>query len=184
MIVIIILSGKAESGKDTFYEIAKREFKTLYIDRYSIGDEVKEIAKIIGWDGVKDTRGISFLQGLSECAMAYDQQIWTKKCVSKICQSEHYQSNDISFVIITDCRFRHQLDYIINIFNNVRTVRINRPGHTSSLTQNQTSHISETDLDSYSKWHFTINNDEDLDFYLLKVVDTMKEIVAQFSNEF
>lgn len=183
MLVIVMLSGKAESGKDSYFNIVFKHFEGLDIERYSFGDEVKHIAKTIGWDGNKDCRGITFLQSISQCAIVYDKNIWTNKFVKYI--NQHPNTNDMhnnKFIVVTDCRYESQIDFVKNSYDKVYLIRINRPSHSSGLTSDQLTHQSETDLDYYTKWDYVINNDNDIEQYKDNVITVMNEIVITYQK--
>ena len=71
--IIVLVSGKAESGKDTFHQLAERYLRNrkLYLDsdidirRVAFADGVKDIAKEMGWNGEKDELGRSGLVKIS-----------------------------------------------------------------------------------------------------------------------
>ena len=53
---VFIINGSGGCGKDTFVEIVKSQAKRISVRNYSSVTKVKEIAKIIGWDGTKSER--------------------------------------------------------------------------------------------------------------------------------
>ena len=151
-----MLSGKSGSGKDTFYEISKRIFsEKIFIQRYSFADEVKKIALAIGWNGVKDNKGIDLLQKISWAAREYDDKIWLRK-IDKVI-SELKDNPTDTFLIITDCRYENQIEYVRNIHQETYTVRIQRDTK-NDLSDNQKNHPIEISLDNYDKFDFHINN--------------------------
>ena len=183
MLSIILVSGKAESGKDSFYEIARSESTNHLVERVSFADEVKRIARMIGWDGNKDQRGITFLQNLSYSARVYDEEIWIRKVDSYIAGKylrDSYKDNQL--VIITDCRYANQISYFRVKYSNVFTVRINRPEHKSKLTEKHLMHASETDLDVFADWNYVIANDRDFDKFKLRVVKVVKDIIGHIDK--
>lgn len=67
--VVILINGKGGSGKDTLCEITKEEFEALSISSIT---PIKEIAKLHGWDGVKNKRGRRFLSDLKNAFMEFN----------------------------------------------------------------------------------------------------------------
>ena len=67
---IICVNGYARSGKDTFCNFAFYHRGLVYT--YSTIDEVKKLAKKIGWDGEKDAKGRKFLSDLKDCLTEYN----------------------------------------------------------------------------------------------------------------
>jgi hypothetical protein len=69
----IIINGTARTGKDTFVDYC-RELCQGIIPVYSFSSvtKIKEIAYILGWDGIKDERGRKFLSDLKIISSQYD----------------------------------------------------------------------------------------------------------------
>lgn len=84
---IIVINGVGGSGKDTFIDkfqevaYASTEWKCA-VERMSSVDFVKHIAKLAGWDGVKDNRGRKFLSDLKDAMTEYDDGPY-KYCVKE-----------------------------------------------------------------------------------------------------
>ena len=78
---IICINGYPRSGKDTFVSFCY-EYGSI-IQSYSTVDFVKKVAKICGWDGVKDLKGRKFLSDLKDILTEYDD-IPVKKIKEKI----------------------------------------------------------------------------------------------------
>jgi hypothetical protein len=155
-LVIIMLSVKSGSGKDTFFELVKAHHtEKINVQRYSFADEVKKIALSIGWDGIKDSRGIELLQKISYAAREYDNEIWLRKINNTIQILKLRPFSSI--LIITDCRYENQIDYVKNLHKETYTVRIKRDS-ISNLTPQQKAHPIETSLDYYSKFDYHIIN--------------------------
>ena len=76
---VIVISGQAQVGKNTFINFCKEGDYDVY--DFSTIDYVKEAAKQIGWDGEKDNRGRRLLSDLKDCLTRY-ADIPFKKVVS------------------------------------------------------------------------------------------------------
>lgn len=96
MKMLILVSGKAGSGKDTVgdYLVSKYGFR-----KYAFADRLKEIAFLLGWNGVKDERGRRLLQELGTVGRNYDSDIWIRFVFDKISKERSER------VVITDCRY-------------------------------------------------------------------------------
>ena len=64
---IIVINGYPMSGKDEFTTYCKEILKRKTIQSYNIStvDKVKEIAKLMGWDGEKTPKARKFLSDRS-----------------------------------------------------------------------------------------------------------------------
>lgn len=155
--MILMISGKAESGKTTLANFLRRilenEEKTVKI--FPFADNVKHIARDMGWDGVKNEKGRGLLQYIGKIGRSYDKNIWVDKVINEIC----YASNPSDVVIIDDVRYLNEIDQMTKFSNDVVLIRINRPNHINSLTQDQKQDGSETELDTYEDFDFEITND-------------------------
>lgn len=92
---VFIINGSGGVGKDTFVELVSKRIKTMNV---SSVDKVKEIAKLIGWDGIskteKDRKFLSDLKLLTTkyCDMPFQ---YMKQKVEEFNNSEY------------DCLFLH-----------------------------------------------------------------------------
>ena len=101
--VMVILSGKAGAGKDTCGEY----LVSLGYKRYAFADELKEIARLMGWNGEKDEKGRTFLQELGSVGRNYDPDMWIKPVIEKMKREKPER------IVITDCRFKNEFDALI-----------------------------------------------------------------------
>ena len=160
-LTILMLSGKSGCGKDTFFELSKESFSSLNIIRYSFADEVKDI------------KGIDFLQKISFAAREYDDKIWLRKIDKTISILNETVSKSI--LIITDCRYENQIDYVKSMHNSTYTVRIERKT-TNTLTNLQKQHPVEKSLDYYKKFDYYIENDT-LEYFKKQIIDLINKII-------
>src|SRR5574344_92768 len=66
---IIIINGTGGSGKDTFVDMVSKYHKVYNVSSI---DKVKEIAKMIGWNGGKTDKDRKFLSDLKELTTEYN----------------------------------------------------------------------------------------------------------------
>lgn len=184
---IILVSGKAESGKDTFYQIAENYMEGNNCLKYSLASSLKRIAREMTWDGKKDERGRWFLQWLGDGGRKYNPNIWVELLIQQI--NDDYTGciiKDEDILFITDCRLPNEVEQIKKFAAKKQwktyTVRINRPKHTSRLTPEQLEDSTETALDDYREWDFIIENTGNLESYRLQCQDVM-DTVTKVSRE-
>ena len=65
---VVIINGSAGVGKDTFVAICNSFCKVM---NFSSIDEIKKLAKLIGWDGNKDEKGRKLLSDLKVAMSDY-----------------------------------------------------------------------------------------------------------------
>lgn len=160
---IILLSGKARSGKDSAANIIKAKLeakgKKVLIAHY--GDLIKYTCKtFFDWNGEKDEQGRTLLQevGTDKIRAKYPD-FWVDyiRDILSIFESEW------NYVLIPDTRFPNEIDLMKNTFDDVTSVCVVRTNFISPLTEEQRNHKSETALD-----------DRIFDYYL--VADNLEKL--------
>lgn len=138
--LLIGLTGKAGSGKDTFYQYAKEVFPEKKIQRLAFADLVREMAEeYFGWDpdGDKEEQR-HILQGVGMMVREeFDEDYWLDYAIQQI-------DWDADIVIFTDCRFPNELAAIEAAGG--RSVRVE--SHVDNNLQ-VTDHESEYALDNW-----------------------------------
>jgi hypothetical protein len=68
---VFIINGSATSGKDTFVDFITNVSLSKPVFKISSVDRVKEAAKLLGWNGVKDEIGRQFLVELKDLSTKF-----------------------------------------------------------------------------------------------------------------
>lgn len=152
--IVLLISGKAEHGKDTFAGSFIKEaqdrlgYRCL---RIKYGDILKYICKeYFGWNGTKDIENRHILQYVgTDLGRTNNPDVWVN-CVKEIVKA---LQTECDFVLVPDCRFPNELDWSDTPFFTF-TIRINRQNedgtpYINHLTEEQKLHPSETALDGY-----------------------------------
>lgn len=172
---IIILSGKAQSGKNECADIIKEyyekiDLKTVVI---SYASYLKMYAKeVLGWDGSESTKPRDFLQQVG--VELIKNKINSNMLIDRVIDDIKVYSYFFDIIVISDARFVDEIEVIRKNFSNVSVIHV--LGKSNDLTFEQQNHSTETGLDNYSDYDFIINNDgskEELRnkiFYLLEEV--------------
>ena len=154
----ILISGKAGHGKDTVAQLMKEELekqgeKVLII---KFGDPVKWFAReYYNWDGNKNIQGRSLLQYIgTEMMRSYDEYYWGRIV------SEFIAANkDFTYALIPDWRFYTEKEAVLAANKECYTLRVERPNFINpNMTEEQSKHISETELDHKSFDYIIYNN--------------------------
>jgi len=139
--LVVLLSGKARHGKDSFGFALKKELEDkfdLKVQRLSFGDVLKNMTNYPSRD---------FLQQLGLILRATrGEDYLIHEAIS------NYNGADV--IIITDCRFPNEISYFENMPRlttmTFRITRITSEGiYESNLTEKQKNHPSETALDKH-----------------------------------
>lgn len=173
--IAITISGKAESGKDTFGEhlkgILESRGKRVIIIHY--GDYLKFIAmKYFNWSGEKDIIGRSILQTVgTEIVREKTPDFWVTAVVNLLDALD----DTFDFAIIPDARFVNEIEVIKNTFVTL-TVKVVRLNYENSLTKEQREHPSETALDEY--WFDYVVETESGAYKLLPFAENFVELFS------
>lgn len=144
---VICISGKAQHGKDTAAQFLADALKTggysVLVTHY--GDLLKYICKtFFDWDGEKNDEGRTLLQKVgTDVIRAQCPDYW----VSFIAGIMKFFPNEWDYVLIPDCRFPDELNYLKDSGFDTVHIRVVRENFKSPLTPEQQAHPSETALD-------------------------------------
>jgi hypothetical protein len=170
--MIVGLSGKAQSGKDTVGAafVNKHEFI-----RVASADALKRIAmRTFGWDGEKDARGRKFLQDLATAVRGYDPDFWINITLKEIQRQNDSERNNKNFVI-TDLRYTNEANSLKKA--GAILIRIEREGIELF------DHESETQLDNYDGFDYLISNNDSISKLEQRVETILNRIVKKNEKE-
>ena len=154
--VVITISGKAESGKDFVAKILKNKLEDLHnkvlIVHYA--DYLKYVAsQYFGWNGVKDDAGRTILQKVgTDIVRKRNPELWVDVATMLI----KVLAPDYDFVLIPDTRFPNEIVKMQKEFGSL-SLEIQRLGWINSLSDEQKAHPSETALDGWD-FDYTIKS--------------------------
>ena len=148
--LIVMIAGKAGSGKDEVVSIICRHNNRA--KRFAFADNLKTMARSLGWDGKKDERGRLFLQQLGKVGRNYNPDVWAKFVEWQI-RDELLDTHNNLFVI-PDFRFPNEYRVLHRHWDNIITIKL--IGRASDLGNNAND-VSEHSLESF-KFDYTIDN--------------------------
>ena len=161
---VICISGKARHGKDTvsiyLKEALEEKGNKVLICHY--GDLVKYVCRtFFDWDGQKDEKGRTLLQLVGTDRIRNRRPDYWVEFIEEMLMFFYGQWD---YVLIPDCRFPNEIQYLKDKGHDVLHIRVERndPNWTSPLTEEQQKHPSETALDNY-KYDRLIYNNWDLE---------------------
>lgn len=146
---IFIINGSAGVGKDTFVHMCDIYTKVL---NYSSVDKVKEIAKMIGWDGSKDEISRRFLSDLKMLTTEYNDMPFSTMRM----QVEFYRENDNYKAMFLHIREPEEIERAKQEFN-AKTVLVVR-----DLVKHVISNMADANVFNYD-YDFIIENNGSLD---------------------
>ena len=163
---IIIINGTGGSGKDTFVEFCQKYGK---VKNFSSIDKVKEIARLIGWDGGKTEKDRKFLSDLKQLTTEYNDMPFNsiKEEVDKFNASD----DDVMFIHI---REPEAISRAADAFG-AKTLLIKRVG-----LENISSNASDANVDNYD-YDYVIENDtlENLENSAMKFIRELVPVMVK-----
>lgn len=180
---IILLGGKANSGKDS---------TALYIDEYyrsrgldvvniQIAYYMKMYAKQIAhWDGDNETKPRQLLQDLGTELIR--KQIDEYFFIKRILQDIDIYSRYFDVITISDGRLPEEFASIKVAYPETVTVHITRPNYNSRLTKDQKAHITEALVDEI-EYDYEVVNDGTLDDLQKKSIELVQKIEKETKFE-
>lgn len=169
---IIILSGKAQSGKNKVASIIENNLKDKKVITISYASYLKEYAKnILKWDGNENTKPRTFLQEIGD----YVKTIDNKFLINRLLQDIEVYKNYFDVIIVSDARFVEEINCIKEKYENVSVINI--IGRENSLNNKEKNHITETALDDYNLYDFIIENKcsiEELEQKVKNIIEVIK----------
>ena len=166
---IIVIAGKARSGKNTIGDIFKKLYeqdnKKVVISPYTkyLKDYIKEITGNYVDDNNKPRE---FLQQIG--VELIKNNINPKMLINRLLEDIEVYSYFYDIIIISDARFREEIEEVKAKYNDVTVIHIK--GNNNDLTEEQKNHITETSLDDYSNYDYEIESNEDVTTSLEKIV--------------
>ena len=141
---IIVINGTGGSGKDTFVEFVS---KYTSVVNFSSVDKVKEIARMIGWEGGKTDKDRKFLADLKILTSEYNDMPFRSmaEVVGKFNESDER-------ILFLHIREPENILRAVNEFN-AKSLLVKRVG-----LENITSNSSDANVDNYD-YDYRIEND-------------------------
>lgn len=177
--LIILVAGRARSGKSTLAEYLKEEYQkwgkkvvispyTKYLKRY--------IEEITGEKINEEKKPRDLLQQISSKlikTILHKKDFFIKRQIEDI---EIY-SYFMDVILIPDVRFPEEIKEIKARFSNVVSIGVIRMNYVSDLTEEQKKDITEISLDHYHDYDFEIENKAGLDLQrkALEIIQKIEE---------
>lgn len=153
---IYLICGKAGSGKTKVANIIHQKIKKSVISNLS--KYIKLFAlEMTNWDGTDENKPRTFLQNMGDKLRAIDEYFLPKRMTEDIKIYQEYYDT----LIISDVRLIKEIEYFKNNPRlNTKTIYVKSPKSYRNLTLQEQQHLTETELDTYNKFDYIIENDE------------------------
>lgn len=180
---IILLGGKANSGKDSTAEYIDEYYRSRGLDvvNIQIAYYMKMYAKQIAhWDGDNETKPRQLLQDLGTELIR--KQIDQYFFIKRIFQDIDIYSRYFDVITISDGRLPEEFASIKVAYPETVTVHVTRPNYNSHLTKKQKEHVTESLVDDI-EYDYDIVNDGTLDDLQKKAIELVQTIEKETKFE-
>ena len=180
---IILLGGKANSGKDSTAEYIDEYYRSRGLDvvNIQIAYYMKMYAKQIAhWDGDNETKPRQLLQDLGTELIR--KQIDQYSFIKRILQDIDIYSRYFDVITISDGRLPEEFASIKVAYPETVTVHVTRPNYNSHLTKKQKEHVTESLVDDV-EYDYDIVNDGTLDDLQKKAIELVQTIEKETKFE-
>jgi dephospho-CoA kinase len=172
---IFLVAGKAGSGKG---EVAKliKEYYTYKLEECAItsySKYIKQFAReLTDWDGTDANKPRDFMQELGDKIRRKDPYFLTSNMIKDISIYQEY----VSDLVIADVRMPEEIEEIKENYDEVYAIYVVNQFGNSTLSLEQQSHITETALENYDEFDYTLANDtlESLRDKVFKYLETLQ----------
>lgn len=174
---IYIFAGKARSGKDTSADFIKKYYendgKSVVTLQYST--YLKEYAKkITNWSGSDQDKPRQLLIELGTDLIRgkIDKYLFVNRMIEDIIVMSYF----FDVIVISDARLIEELEIPREKLKNVKIINIKRPNFDNGLTKEQQKSLTESALDNYTNYDYSIINDGTLENLNEKIIKMLKEM--------
>ena len=176
---IILIAGKARSGKNTVAKYLEEEFtnqkKKVVISPYTkyLKQYIEEITNTPIDDNNKPRELLQKVSSELIKGQLKKEDFFIRRQIEDI---EIY-SYFMDIIIVPDVRFPSEIEVIKKNFPNVISIGVVRENYQSNLTNEQQNDITEIALDNYHDYDFKIKNTEKKTLEI-----TVKQIIQKLSE--
>jgi hypothetical protein len=172
---VILLSGKAQSGKDSTANILVEKLPNAIILHFA--DVLKFYAKqYFGWNGEKFGPQRDLLQWLGTNRVRKEMG-WATYWAERVCDVIEILEDKFDYFIVADCRFPNEISYPKERLEDfdIISVRVIRKDFDNGLSEEQQNHESEVALDC-CEFDYVIESESGLDNLNYAILDFLREL--------
>ena len=155
---LLIIGGKAKSGKNTLAHYLREELKKYGYKACIINltEPLYSYARNhFEWNEYSDEKPREFLQ---KVGIEIIKEKLGKKTflLDRAIEDIEILSCFFNAFIIADARLQMEFTYLKERFPTAKTIKLIRPGYDTNLTLEEQKHITEVDLDNYNDFNYII----------------------------
>ena len=170
--LIIILSGKAKSGKNVVADIINEYYKNSIQVAYAyyIKDYLKRMNKY------NEQEKAQYRSLLQEFGVEFlSKHINSKFLINRVMEDIEVFSYFYDVIVITDARLVDEIEMPKQKFSNVITIRIEN-NNNNNLSESEKNHITETGLDNYLGFDYILKNNSTIEDLKNQITEILKGV--------
>jgi hypothetical protein len=164
---LIVLSGKARSGKDTCTKYILDYYKDKKCITVSFAYYLKDYLKRMNLYN-EDNKPRTLMQ---EFGSYLKEKMGNDFLINRLLEDISIFSDKYDIIIVTDCRLKNEIQALKNKYSNCITIRIKRENYEDFLTEKEKKDITEIDLDDFKDFDYYIINNDDLKENIKRCLD-------------
>lgn len=155
---VILICGKAHSGKSTVGNILKEKLEKKYkVCNIEIMRTLKGYLKdYFNWDGKEETKPRQLLQQMGT-ELIREKMNMSLFHIDRLTMDIKVLANFFNIFIVDDIRYPIEIEELNKRFKTI-TIKVNKENYISGLTKDEEKHKSEIALDNYNNYDYVINN--------------------------
>lgn len=166
---LFIISGKARSGKNEISKIIEKSYSNKKCITISFGHYIKDYAKRVSdWGGSEETKPRELLQqlGIELIKNKIDNKLFINRILEDIAVFSYFYD----IIIVSDVRLVDEITTLKEKYPNSISIRVIRNNYDNKLTDEEKNHLTEVDLDNYNNFDYIIENNENLEEKIKKIL--------------
>lgn len=172
--LIIILSGKAKSGKNLVANYIKEYYKENNCIEVAYAYYIKDYLKRMNKYNEQEKNKYRSL--LQEFGVEFlSKQIDSKFLINRVMEDIEVFSYFYDVIVITDARLVEEIEIPKQKFSNVITIRIEN-NNNNNLTELEKNHITETGLDNYTGFDYILKNNSTIEDLKKQIIEILKGV--------
>ena len=166
---VIIINGAGGVGKDTLCDFTDKYYSTFNTSAIT---PIKDIAKLLGWDGAKEAKDRKLLADLKKLSIEYND-LPTNYLYNEFTKFEQDDFDQIMFMHI---REPEEIDKIKNKIKENSSIRIVTLLVKREAATNEWGNDADDKVNDYS-YDFIYNNDKELDKAENDFIDFLQDVI-------
>ena len=166
---IFIISGKARSGKNEISKVIEKSYRDKKCITISFGHYIKDYAKRVSdWDGSEENKPRELLQqlGIELIKNKIDNKLFINRILEDIAVFSYFYD----IIIVSDVRLVDEITTLKEKYPNSVSIRVIRNNYDNKLTDEEKNHLTEVDLDNYNNFDYKVENNENLEEKIKKIL--------------